>query len=393
MFQPKYEELVTQVTTPAYVFDIDVLCNRIQFIKNKLGNKVQLCYAMKANPFVVKAIENQIDYYEVCSHGEFDICERAGINMNKIVLSGVYKAKHDLEYVIAKYQDTLIYTCESPNQFHMIHEIAKQMNIKVNALLRITTHNQFGMSEDQLCSLIEKRKEFPYINIIGIHHFSGTQRKKINMYKEELEYVDSLILKLENEYGYVPDKLEFGPGFYVEYFQHSKQPYDEEELLDGFVDLLDNLHFQGQITIELGRFIAATCGNYYTDIVDYKVNDVPYCIVNGGMHQTTYYGQMMAMKIPYYRQLKKKEVQGDYINCNISGSLCTINDNLVKGLTLQNPEVGDIIEFQRVGAYAMCEGISLFLSRDLPSVYLYSNKEGLQLQRARFETNILNFKQ
>ena len=55
-------------------------------------------------------------------------------------------------------------------------------------------------------------------------------------------------------------------------------------------------------------------------------------------------------------------------------------------------EAGDILEFQRVGAYAMCEGISLFLSRDLPSIYLYSKQNGLCLQRSRFETNILNYK-
>ena len=110
------------------------------------------------------------------------------------------------------------------------------------------------------------------------------------------------------------------------------------------------------------------------------------------MHQITYYGQMMAMKIPHYRQIKKEKGNGQIIQCHVSGSLCTINDNLVKALPLENPQIGDILEFQRVGAYAMCEGISLFLSRDLPSIYLYSKQNGLCLQRSRFETNILNYK-
>lgn len=391
MFQPSYEEIKMQLTTPAYVFDTDVLCERIQYIKSILGERIQLCYAMKANPFIIKSIENCIDRYEVCSHGEFEICERASIDMSKVVLSGVYKGINDVEYVISKYRDSITYTSESVSQFLLIHKTAKQIGCKVRVLLRVTTGNQFGMAEEELCSIIEKRKDYPYTEIVGIHHFSGTQRKKLKLYKEELDYVDSLIVKLENDYGYVASELEFGPGFYVEYFQNAK-PYDEQEILSGFCDLVNNLHFKGKVTLELGRFIAATCGNYYTDIVDYKVNSVPYCIVNGGMHQVTYFGQMMAMKIPHYRQLKKEKGQGEYVNCNISGSLCTINDNLVKGLPLQNPEIGDIIEFQRVGAYAMCEGISLFLSRDLPSVYLYSKDNGLSLQRARFETNILNYK-
>ena len=392
MFCPSYEEVVNQLTTPAYVFDTDALNERIEYIKNILGENIHLCYAMKANPFIIKSIEDHIDRYEVCSHGEFKICERAHIDMSRIVLSGVYKAEEDLLYVISQYGNKLVYTSESPHQFHLIHEVARKLNCHVKVLLRITTGNQFGMSKDELCSIIEKRAEYPYVEIVGIHHFSGTQRKKLNIYKEELTFVDDLILELEKKYNYIPQELEFGPGFYVEYFENAKE-YHEEELLIEFCKLLNELHFQGQITLELGRFIAAECGYYYTDIVDYKVNDVPYCIVNGGMHQMTYFGQMMAMKIPHYRQLKKTPAQSsEYTKCHISGSLCTINDNLVKSLPLQNPEIGDIIEFKRVGAYAMCEGISLFLSRDLPSVYLYSGKDGLSLQRERFETNILNYK-
>lgn len=391
MFQPKYEDIVSHLETPAYVFDIDVLRDRIHFIQEVLGKNIHLCYAMKANPFVIKCIENDIDRYEVCSHGEFEICERASIPMEKVVLSGVYKNPKDIKRVITTYRDQIVYTSESPQQFHMIHEIAKQAGCQVKTLLRITTGNQFGMSEEELCKIIKNRTQYPYVEILGIQHFSGTQRKRLRMYEEELKYVDTLISRLEDDYGYIAKELEFGPGFYVEYF-HDAKPYDEIELLKEFCSLLDHLHFQGHITLELGRFIAASCGNYYTDIVDYKENGVPYCIVNGGMHQMTYYGQMMAMKIPYYRQLKKNQIEGEYIKCHVSGSLCTMNDNLVKGLLLQDPQIGDIIEFQRVGAYAMCEGISLFLSRDIPSIYLYSKQDGLCLQRARFETNILNYK-
>ncbi|MEG0360541.1 MAG: alanine racemase [Longicatena sp.] len=392
MFKPNYQEVVSQITTPAYVFDTDVLCERIQFIKKALGDRVHLCYAMKANPFIIKSIENEIDRFEVCSHGEFEICERANVSIDKVVLSGVYKAKKDIERVVKEYGDRIVYTSESVNHFYLIHEAAKQVGCKVKMLLRITTGNQFGICEEELCKLIEKRDEYPHIEIVGIHHFSGTQRKRLSIYKEELEFADNLITKLEKDYGYVAQELEFGPGFYVEYFQGAK-PYDEKELLEGFCDLLNELHFKGHITLELGRFVAASCGNYYTDVVDYKVNDNAYCIVNGGLHQMTYYGQMMAMKIPHYRQLKEIESDKEAIKCNVSGSLCTINDNLVKGLPLQEPQIGDIIEFQRVGAYAMCEGISLFLSRDLPSIYLYSKQNGLSLQRGRFETNILNYKQ
>lgn len=40
----------------------------------------------------------------------------------------------------------------------------------------------------------------------------------------------------------------------------------------------------------------------------------------------------------------------------------------------------------------MIEGASLFLSRDLPRIYRYSDSDGLQLLRDRFDTDVLNYK-
>lgn len=392
MYRPDYEEIIKNTDTPAYVFDVDVLKNRIKTIKEILGEKVHICYAMKANPFVVGSIKDEIDRYEVCSPGEFKICERAEVPMNKVVLSGVYKEENDTKRIVSTYKDSIVYTCESVRQFHLIQEAAINENLCVNVLLRVTTGNQFGIDEEELCQLVKDREQYQGAKIIGIQHFSGTQRKKLSRYQEELTYVDNLLTKLKTDYGYEADELEFGPGFYVEYFQDAK-PYDEVELLKGFKKLLEELNFKGQITLELGRFIAATCGNYYTKIVDMKKNhDITWCIVNGGMHQLNYFGQMMAMKIPYYRQIKLNEIGTEEVKCNISGSLCTVNDNLVKNLPLRNPVIGDILEFQNTGAYCMYEGISLFLSRDLPKIYLYEEKEGLTLMRDTFETNVLNYK-
>ena len=46
MFKPQYQDVITDLATPAYVFDIDVLQERIEFIQGILGKNIQLCYAM-----------------------------------------------------------------------------------------------------------------------------------------------------------------------------------------------------------------------------------------------------------------------------------------------------------------------------------------------------------
>ena len=55
---------------------------------------------------------------------------------------------------------------------------------------------------------------------------------------------------------------------------------------------------------------------------------------------------------------------------NIFGSLCTTNDVLVKRLPLEGLRLGDVLVFEKAGAYSVTEGIALFLSRELPAVVL-----------------------
>ena len=41
------------------------------------------------------------------------------------------------------------------------------------------------------------------------------------------------------------------------------------------------------------------------------------------------------------------------------------------------PQAGDVLVFERTGAYAAMEGMALFLSRDLPGVVMYSEEQGM----------------
>ena len=100
------------------------------------------------------------------------------------------------------------------------------------------------------------------------------------------------------------------------------------------------------------------------------------------------------MKTPYYQHVHKnvQKNEGDVTeeNWNICGSLCTVNDVIVKQLPLKDAAVGDIIIFERTGAYAVTEGIYLFLSRDLPQILFYSKENGIQMIRERKQTDIMN---
>lgn len=378
--------------TPAYVFHLDELEKHVKKVETILNGKASLCYAMKANPFLVGRMSEIVPQFEVCSPGEFLICERMGIPMERIVLSGVYKNPEDIEYVFEKYQGKGIYTVESRTQWELLCGKAAEKNLAIEVLLRLTSGNQFGMDEKEICRIVSESDKYPMVKILGVQFYSSTQKKKTDQMREELQQLDLLVKNLKEEYGLESEVVEYGPGLYVPYFQ--KDPEQElEEQVGAFRELLENMEFGGKIVLEMGRFLAAWCGYFVTSVVDVKENqEVHYALVDGGIHHINYFGQTMAMKFPHISQLDEegKEKEGEEIPHQICGSLCTVNDVIVKQYPLKDVKVRDMLVFERVGAYSVMEGISLFLSRPLPSVYLYSEKNGLKKVRGHYHTDLLN---
>ena len=372
-----------EIKTPAFVFDIQNLKDRVKFIREILGDKIKICFAMKANPFLVKEMAELVDSLEVCSPGEFRICEKYRIAPEKIVLSGVYKEKSDIQRIIGICKDKPLYTIESFAQFMLLRNIASYENIILNVCLRLSSGNQFGMDKDTIEKILKIKQN--NLHICGIQMYSGTQKKNEKI-QNEIKDLDEYLHFLEKEYGFVCERIEYGPGLGVTYFQN-ETPRDDQKSLE---ELKDALCFakDREIMIEMGRFLVAYAGSYHTTIVDMKTNfGVNYIIVDGGINHLNYYGQMMAMKFPFIVHSGKdeKELQ----NYTICGSLCTTADVLVKNYPLYDAKIGDRLEFQRAGAYSVTEGIHLFLSRDMPYIYKKIGNK-LELVRENLMTDILN---
>lgn len=356
------DKIIKEYDTPIYVFDIKELKDRIKYLRSKLPKRLELCYAIKANTFFIEDIIQDVERFEVCSPGEYEICEKKEIPENKIVISGIYKTPEFINSMIKDEKDVNCYTIESLEQFELFKNSGKSLNL----LIRLTSGNQFGIGEEEAEYIIKNRNDYKYLNIKGIQYFSGTQKISIKNTRKELEYLDSFVEKLYNIYGYAPEEIEYGGGFPVYYFENTE--FDEEEYLKEFSNIINEMKFNGKIIIELGRSIAAKCGYYFTKVVDMKTNkNQNYAIVDGGMNHIVYYGQSMAMKTPRCKVLPERDNISP-VNWNICGALCTINDILIKQFPVTDLKIGDIIMFKNTGAYCPTEGISLFLSRDLPCI-------------------------
>ena len=117
--------------TPSYVFVLDALAVHVNKIKELLVGKARVCYAMKANPFLTRPMMKHVDLFEVCSPGEFRICERVSDPMEKIVLSGVYKNPSDIRYVLETYITKSVYTKQSLDHLKKLHRIAEELELTI----------------------------------------------------------------------------------------------------------------------------------------------------------------------------------------------------------------------------------------------------------------------
>jgi diaminopimelate decarboxylase len=399
--------------TPYYVFDTDEFAKRAAMIRAALdckgGRRIPLCFSIKANPFLLHRLPEGLDHVEVCSPGELEICIALGVKPESIIYSGVMKEKCDIERAVS--YGAGILTCESIRHAALISEVMLEcipecaheagfVETKAQVILRLTSGNQFGMSLDDIEYILSHPDEFKGISVMGLHYYSGTQKslRKIN---KDLEKIKSALTMLKEKYSFEPQLVEYGPGLCVEYFEDDWQE-KEKQSLDEAAEALREFAKEYPLGIEMGRFLAASCGKYYTQVKDLKsTGDANYAILDGGIHHLNYFGQRMAMQVPPIRVYggegsENEEKPGveltqmpdaDYTLC---GSLCTVADVLVREVKLKKLELGDVLEFGHCGAYSVTEAPALFLSRQLPAIYAYSKECGYECLREHIPAAEIN---
>ena len=162
------KKIIEKYATPTYIFDMVEMKRRIEYLKSKLPKKIYLCYAVKANTFFIKEMENLVDKFEVCSPGEYEICKAQNINLNKVLISGVYKTPEVIEKMILD-DNITNFTIESIQQFNLLKSI-KSLN-KLKAIIRITSGNQFGLNKEEAEQIIRVCSNNSNLKIVGIQYF------------------------------------------------------------------------------------------------------------------------------------------------------------------------------------------------------------------------------
>lgn len=383
------EQAFREAASPAYIFSEWAFAARARRVKETLGNDTDICYSIKANPFLLAVLPDVFSKIEVCSPGELEICKALHIDPSKIIFSGVNKSLDEIR--AAMDHGVSIITAESRDQIKHISTAASERGVTAEVLIRLSCESQFGMDRSDLFGVIAGRESIPGAEIRGIHYFTGTQKTRPKEIIKEVSRLTRLLDELESELGYIAECVEYGPGLAADYFDAEADEKEEARLRE-ISAAIRNLSQRVHLTVEMGRFFAAPCGWLVNTVVDTKTNDgVNYAILDGGIHQMKYDGQIQGMQIPVITHISDDDTyESESEKWTLCGSLCSTADVIAREVPFNGLKKGDRIVFHRTGAYSVCEGISLLLSRDLPSIYILDDSNVLKLVRSRIETACFN---
>jgi len=346
---------------PCFCFDKDRFCENLRKFKVLLSSDVQLLYSIKANPFFVETAKAHLDGIEVCSSGEIFLASSYNVEPLKITFGGICKEETDFEYAI-KF-GIRRFSIESLSQLSMLNDVAVRYNVSVNALLRISVGNQFGMSLDGINKCFNDYC-LSHVEILGFHYYPGTMRITSKEIKDDYDKFISILNLIDTS---SIKEIQYGAGIGVDY-------YGDRELnstIECTAKIINDLAKKYKITYEAGRMLAADAGVYISRVVEKKKSgEKNFLILNGGRHHFTYHGGVTSLgkRRPHITIISNSPIDKTE-NSVVVGALCNAGDILANDIELPIVETGDYIVFHKAGAYCMTEGSTLFLSRDIPAIF------------------------
>lgn len=398
-----YRSLAGQYGTPLYVYEGEKIESQYRLLKSCLPESFEVFYSVKCNPLlgVCQLFRELRSGIEVASLGELHMARQAGFNPADIIFTSPGKSVEELEAAI----DCGIYSInvESVEEARLINGIAQGRNAIVRISVRINPNfnfngagmkmtgvpTQFGIDQSEISEALDAIGSLPYVSLIGIHVFTGTQMLDADLIVRNVAEVMKLAVELSDTHDFPLQFLDLGGGFGVPYFQ-GEQHLDTEKLRLGLAELWEQYGDQlkgTRIGVESGRFLLAESGVFLAEVLYVKAcKGAKYVVCNGGSNQhasSAFLGRYVRNNFPMHLHGKD---EGQMEEVNVVGSLCTPTDVIGQKVQLAKAEPGDLLVVEQSGAYGLTHSPVLFLSHPLPAEILcYRQKTHVLRERGRAE--------
>lgn len=357
-------DIVQQTPTPFYYYDIDLLRDTLQAIRqHTAGFPYRVHYAVKANgnPRILNEIATYGLGADLVSGGEMQAALKAHFDPKGMNYSGV--GKTDWEIKLGLEHDLGCFNVESIPELEVINQLAGQMSKRANIAIRVnpdidahthkyittgTADNKFGIGIEALDQVVDLALSMPNINLRGLHFHIGSQ---ITLMEPYVMLCDT-INRLQEHYaqrGIHFEIINVGGGLGVDYTDPDNHPIaDLKRYFDTFKQHI-SLKPGQELHFELGRAIVCQCGSLIARVVFVKQSrNRKFAILDAGMTDLIRPALYQAHHI--IQNLTASEI--DHIDTyDVVGPVCESSDVFGRDCHLPLTQRGDLIAIRSAGAY------------------------------------------
>ena len=362
MIEPRFIEQFSNLKTPFYFYDMDLLRKTIEMVKTESASYgFEVHYALKANNCdpILKAMIDAGFGADCVSGNEISKCIEVGFPSSKIAFAGVGKSDREIE--IALENNIFSFNCESIPEIEVINEIAGRMGKIAPIALRINpdvdpqTHeyittglkdNKFGISYRDFDEVGNLMRTLLNIQLKGIHFHIGSQITDMAVF-ETLSIKVNTIIEWFDKNGFHLDHINVGGGLGINYTDPEIEPIpDFKTYFKAFHDHL-KLKPGQQLHFELGRSLVGQCGQLITRVLYVKNGlKTKFLIVDGGMTEL-----IRPMLYKAYHQIVSLTSDQEIQKYDVVGPICESTDVFAKGIALNTSQRGDLLAIRTAGAY------------------------------------------
>tara|TARA_B100000029_G_scaffold443776_1_gene463054 strand:- start:401 stop:1630 length:1230 start_codon:yes stop_codon:yes gene_type:complete len=389
--------LAKKYKTPFYCYSLAQLkYNFNSFNKIFKSTKPLICFSVKSNGNInlLKELKKMGSGADVVSVGELIKATKAGINVKKIVFSGVGKTEEELRIAVKK--GVLLINIESESELNLIAKISKGISRKISIGIRLNpnvtgkTHKKistggknekFGLTYNDFIKLCKKIKKIKNLNLEGLSVHIGSQITNVKPFKKVLSVINKIILKTKINFKFI----DLGGGMGISYSNKEKKINLEQyaRLVNKFTKSKNS-----KIIFEPGRFIIGNTAILITKIVYIKKsNNKKFIILDAGMNNLMRPALYNAHHEIIPLRKKKKLLKG---NLEFVGPVCESSDKFSKLKNFSQIKEGDYVGIANVGAYGMSLSSNYNTRPYLAEIMVIGSKHKVIRKRQSLEDLIKN---
>lgn len=390
-------ELARRFGTPLYVYDAGILRAQAAAVQAAFGPRVELLYALKANPSVAVArvLRRAGTGVELASAGEIHIAHAAGHAGGQMQFAGPAKSTVDLDTALAFGVGTV--NLESAAEHARLVERARRRNTRPGVAIRVnpsrTTSGarvrmgggskKFGVDEDGVVALAQAIVREGTCKLHGLHVYAGSQSLDAQAWATTARNLQALGLEVERALRQPLASLNLGGGFGIPCFD-ADPVFDLAKAGAEVRALVHAARPEQRFHIELGRYLVAEAGVYLTRVLETKRSGgKDFALVDGGLHHFgAAAGLGAVIRRPYPIVACATPHATATAPWSLAGPLCTPADEFGTDVALPPLHAGDLVAVLVAGAYGLTFSPTAFLSHPLPAEVVVDAGEAI-LARVR----------